>query len=40
VALAIAVDLLIMIPKTTWPGIIIVLLGIPFYFILKKKQPA
>ena len=38
VAIAIAVDLLIMIPKTTWPGIIIVLLGIPFYFILKKSQ--
>lgn len=38
VALAIAVDLLIMIPKTTWPGIIIVLIGIPFYFILKKNQ--
>ncbi len=38
VALAIAVDLLIMIPKTTWPGIIIVLIGIPFYFILKKSQ--
>ena len=40
VALAIAVDLLVMIPKTTWPGIFIVLLGIPFYFILKKdKKP-
>lgn len=38
IALAIAADLLIMIPKTTWPGIIIVLLGIPFYFLLKKKQ--
>jgi APA family basic amino acid/polyamine antiporter len=40
IALAIAVDLLIMIPKTTWPGIIIVLIGIPFYFILKKNQAA
>jgi len=40
VALAISADLLIMIPKTTWPGIIIVLLGIPFYFILKKNQAA
>src|SRR6185312_5910399 len=38
VALAIAADFLIMIPKTTWPGIIIVLLGIPFYFFLKKNQ--
>jgi APA family basic amino acid/polyamine antiporter len=37
VALAISADLLIMIPKTTWPGIIIVLLGIPFYFLLKRK---
>jgi len=36
-ALAISADLLFMIPKTTWPGIIIVLLGIPFYFLLKKK---
>jgi len=40
VALAISADLLIMIPKTTWPGIIIVLLGIPFYFFLKKNQAA
>lgn len=39
VALAIAADLLIMIPKTTWPGIIIVLLGIPFYFVLNNKKP-
>ncbi len=37
VALAIAADLLIMIPRTTLPGIIIVLLGIPFYFILHKR---
>jgi APA family basic amino acid/polyamine antiporter len=40
IAMAIAIDLLIMIPKTTWPGIIIVLVGIPFYFILKKSQSA
>lgn len=37
-ALAIATDLLIMIPRTTLPGIIIVLLGIPFYFVLHKRK--
>lgn len=37
VALAISADLLIEIPKTTWPGIIIVLIGIPFYFLMKKS---
>lgn len=40
IALAISFDLLIEIPKTTWPGIIIVLLGIPVYFLLKKSQKA
>jgi len=40
VALAISIDLLIEIPKTTWPGIIIVLVGIPFYFLMKKSQKA
>lgn len=38
VALGISIDLLIEIPRTTWPGIIIVLLGIPFYFIMKATQ--
>ena len=38
VALAISIDLLIQIPKTTWPGIIIVLIGIPFYFLMKRSQ--
>lgn len=37
-ALAISIDMLIEIPKTTWPGIIIVIIGIPFYYIMKKTQ--
>jgi basic amino acid/polyamine antiporter, APA family len=24
-------------PKTTWPGLVIVLLGVPFYFICKRR---
>ncbi len=39
-AVAISIDLLIEIPKTTWPGIIIVLIGIPFYFLMKRSQKA
>ncbi len=35
-ATAISVDLLIFKPKYTWPGMIIVLLGIPVYFIWKR----
>jgi len=35
-AAAISVDLLIFKPKYTWPGLIIVLIGIPVYFIWKK----
>ena len=35
-AAAIAVDLLMFKPAYTWPGVIIVLLGIPVYFIWKK----
>ena len=38
IALAICVDLLIKIPKTTWPGIIIVLLGLPVYYFVKRKE--
>ena len=38
VAIAISIDLLIEIPKTTWPGIIIVLIGIPFYYLMKNRQ--
>lgn len=37
-ALALCIDLLICKPKYTWPGIIIVILGIPVYFIMKKFQ--
>jgi len=35
-AAAISVDLLVFKPRYTWPGMIIVLLGIPVYFIWKK----
>jgi APA family basic amino acid/polyamine antiporter len=35
-ALAICVDLLIYKPNYTWPGVVIVLLGIPVFFIWKK----
>jgi len=35
-AAAISIDLLIFKPMYTWPGMIIVLLGIPVYFIWKK----
>jgi APA family basic amino acid/polyamine antiporter len=40
VALTISIDLLIVIPKTTWPGIIIVIIGVPIYFLMKKTQKA
>ncbi len=33
---AISIDLLIFKPKYTWPGVIIVLLGIPVYFVWKR----
>ena len=36
-ASAIAVDLLILKPRYTWPGMIIVLLGIPVYFLWRKR---
>ena len=35
-AAAIAIDLLMFKPAYTWPGVIIVLLGIPVYFIWRK----
>ncbi len=35
-AAAICVDLLIFKPMYTWPGVVIVLLGIPVYFLWKK----
>ncbi|MFA5782243.1 MAG: amino acid permease [Bacteroidales bacterium] len=37
-ALALCIDLLIYKPNYTWPGIIIVLLGIPAYFLMKKTE--
>jgi basic amino acid/polyamine antiporter, APA family len=39
-ATAIAVDLLVFKPNYTWPGVIIVLLGIPVYFIWKRRVKA
>lgn len=39
-AIAISIDLLIEIPGKTWPGVIIVIIGIPFYFIMKRTQLA
>ncbi len=38
VAAAISVDLLIFKPRYTWPGMIIVLVGIPVYFAWKKMK--
>ena len=35
IAAAICIDLLIFKPAYTWPGLIIVLIGIPAYFIWK-----
>jgi APA family basic amino acid/polyamine antiporter len=35
-ALALCIDLLIFKPNYTWPGIIIVIIGIPVYYIMKK----
>lgn len=37
-ATALCVDLLIYKPNYTWPGIIIVIIGIPVYFMMKKTQ--
>jgi APA family basic amino acid/polyamine antiporter len=41
-ASAIAIDLLIVKQEYTWPGLIIVLTGIPAYFLWKRfgKKPA
>jgi APA family basic amino acid/polyamine antiporter len=37
-ALALCIDLLINKPNYTWPGMIIVIIGIPVYFIMKNTQ--
>lgn len=37
-ALALCIDLLIYKPDYTWPGIIIVLIGIPAYFLMKRAS--
>lgn len=37
-ALAICIDLLICKPQYTWPGLIIVLLGIPLYLLMKRGK--
>ena len=37
-ALALCIDLLIYKPNYTWPGMIIVILGIPIYFLMKRKN--
>ena len=38
-AAAIALDLLILKPRYTWPGVIIVLLGIPVYYLWRLAAP-
>jgi len=38
-AAAISVDLLIFKPRYTWPGVAIVLLGVPVYFLWTHKAP-
>lgn len=37
-AVAISIDLLILKPLYTWPGLVIVLLGVPVYYFWKKKS--
>ena len=37
-AAALCIDLLIYKPNYTWPGVIIVLIGIPVYFLMKKTH--
>lgn len=39
-AVTVMIILLIFKPEYTWPGLFIVLLGIPVYFMWKKKSPA
>lgn len=37
-ALAVCIDLLVYKPDYTWPGMIIVIIGIPVYFLTKTKE--
>ena len=39
-AAAVLIEILLLIykPKYTWPGLIIVLLGVPVYFMWRKKE--
>jgi APA family basic amino acid/polyamine antiporter len=39
-AAAIAVDLLILKPAYTWPGLGLVVLGIPVYFLWARRKPS
>ena len=34
----ISIDLLIFKPRYTWPGLVIVLIGVPIYYLWSKKQ--
>jgi APA family basic amino acid/polyamine antiporter len=37
-AAALMIDLLIMKPRFTWPGVIIVITGVPIYFLTKRPR--
>ena len=39
IALAICIDLLVYKPEFTWPGLVIVLTGIPVYFVWRRVSP-
>jgi len=34
------IDLLIVKPTYTWPGLLIVLTGVPVYFLFARRAPA
>src|SRR5208282_3305888 len=38
-AAALMIDLLVMKPRFTWPGLLIVLTGVPIYFMTTRKRP-
>lgn len=40
VAIAICVDLLVFKPQFTWPGLLLVLTGMPVYFVWRRRAPA